>query len=56
MIKSNQLLVNRLDWIGKSLQEGTLARPVLSMPGTSHIKLQVSEWLSVIKECNILSP
>lgn len=47
----------RLYGLAKVHKKDTPLRPVLSMPGSAYYKIgkQVSDWLSVVKECNINS-
>ena len=47
----------RLYGLAKVHKKDIPLRPVLSMPGSAYHKIanQVSEWLKVVKECNINS-
>ena len=47
----------RLYGLAKIHKPNVPVRPVLSMPGSSYHKIavQVAEWLSVVKDCNINS-
>ena len=47
----------RLYGLAKVHKDGIPLRPVLSMPGSVYHKIgnQVAEWLSVVKECQIIA-